>query len=693
MKRRGLGLLLLLLLTLSLLSLSSQAVRWRAQVIALKLTGDLPEPTWSQLLVLLTPPHYIEGIVKTRNPYLSVKNPYTSLSDVDAGETLFRARCSGCHGLKGAGGTAPNLVERHFVHASNDWSLFLTIVNGIPGSTMGGQNLSPAAAWQIASYVRRLSRGVDGVGSAAGIQISEVEGIFRPVSSKRLRAAEAEPENWLMYSGTYDSKRFSSLRQITRGNVGTMKLQWVHQMPTVENLVETTPLVIDEIMYLTEPPNNVMAIDTKSGGLLWTYKRNLPAKLSLCCGRVNRGLAASGDKLYLGTLDAHLVALDPRTGKVVWDTTIEDFRSGYTVTSAPLAVNDKIIVGIAGGEYGVRGFLDCYDGNTGKRVWRFYTVPEPGQPGHDTWTGESWRTGGAPTWLTGSFDPELNLIYWGVGNASPAFNGDTRHGDNLYSNSVIALDADSGTLRWHFQFSPHDEHDWDAVQVPILADLEHEGRQRKLMLWANRNAFYYILDRTDGKFLSAKEFAKQTWAERIDSTGRPVVKPNGRPSPKGTLVFPSVIGATNWWSPSLSPETNLVYVPVLEKAGVFFKGVAEFIRGEMFNGSAFQPILEQKHYTAVRALSASTGGLVWEHRRPARETWSIMGGILSTAGDVVFGGDDDMFFALDARTGSEIWRVQIGNIVTAPITYLSAGRQQVAIAAGRAVFAFGLSGP
>src|SRR6059036_631381 len=291
------------------------------------------------------------------------------------------------------------------------------------------------------------------------------------VSHQRLLNAEQEPANWMTYSGSYRSWRYSPLDQLKPENVRRLGLKWVYQMKTT-HIVETTPLVVDGVMYFSEPPSNAVALDVKTGSRFWEYRRKLPGKINVCCGQVNRGLAISGDRVYIGTVDAHLVSLDAKTGGVLWDVEVADYRTGHSLTGAPLAVKDMIIAGINGGEYGIRGFLDAYDAATGKRKWRFWTIPGLGEPGSETWEGDSWKTGGAPTWVTGSFDPEQNLIIWGTGNPSPDWNGDVRKGDNLYSDCVIALDADTGKLKWHFQFVPHDVHDWDATQVPVLVDEE-----------------------------------------------------------------------------------------------------------------------------------------------------------------------------------------------------------------------------
>lgn len=520
--------------------------------------------------------------------------------------------------------------------------------------------------------------------------------LAQTVTYQDLLQAEQAPGNWLTYSGNYSSHRHSELNQINRENVHTLKLNWAFQLKTLQK-VETTPIVVDGIMFLTQPPSSVWALDTRTGRPFWFYNRNVPEDVPVCCGRVNRGLAILEDRLYLGTLDAHLVALDTKTGSVVWDVEVADYRNGYASTAAPLAVKDKIITGVAGGEYGIRGFLDAYDAKSGQRVWRFYTVPGPGEPGNDTWEGDSWKTGGAPTWMTGSFDPELNLIYWGTGNPSPDWNGDVRLGDNLYSDCVLAIDADTGKLAWYFQFTPHDVHDWDSAQIPVLVDAQFKGEQRKLMVWPNRNAFFYVLDRKTGEFLMAREFAKQTWAEGIDSNGRPIRKPDTSPSEEGTLVYPSAFGATNWWSPSYSPTTGLLYALVQESAHIYFKGLDDDVPhspGNLFLGSAFQPVPDEPGWTAVRAFVPQTGELKWEHKLHVHNVKGKppTAGILSTTGNVVFSGSNEgYFFALDADTGEELWRVNTGGpVVSGPISYLSDGKQQVAIAAGSAIFSFEL---
>ena len=346
------------------------------------------------------------------------------------------------------------------------------------------------------------------------------------VTSERLLRAEEEPGNWLTYNRTYKSQHHSPLDQIDRENVGDLELKWVFQAESLEKF-EMTPLVVDDVIYAVQMPNDVVALDAVTGRRFWEYTHVMEGRINVCCGRINRGLAIHGDTLYMGTIDGKLVALDAKTGGVVFTRQIVDTTGGYSLTHAPLVVNDKLILGSAGGEYGIRGFIVALDPKNGDEIWRFNTIPGPGELGHETWSGDAWERGGGSIWLTGSYDPDLNLTYWGVGNPAPDWNGDVRPGDNLFTDSVVALDADTGELKWYFQFTPHDEWDWDAVQIPVLVDREWEGKQRKLMLWANRNGFFYVLDRETGEFLHGKNFVKVTWAKGTRRERPPDQDPGG----------------------------------------------------------------------------------------------------------------------------------------------------------------------
>jgi alcohol dehydrogenase (cytochrome c) len=441
-------------------------------------------------------------------------------------------------------------------------------------------------------------------------------------------------------------------------------------------------------MYVTEA-NNVTALDVHTGRSLWAYNRPIPKDLhTVGFFRTNRGVAVIDKFVVFGSLDAHLVALDAATGAVRWDSEVADYKFGYCITGAPIALDGKVVTGVAGGEAGIRGFVDAYDTKTGKRVWRFWTIPGTGEPGNETWLGDSWKIGGGSTWLSGTYDPDLRILYWGVGNPGPDLNADSRIGDNLYTCSLVALDADTGRLRWHFQFTPHDDHDWDATEIPLLINATVRGQHRKVVAMANRNGFYYLLDRATGEFLLGVPYAKQTWAKGIDDRGRPVVLPNTSPTLEGALVYPSLQGATNWFSPSYSPKTNLFYVAVREMGSYYFKGEAEYKPGGLFAGGGEHALDGDEAWGAVRALNPDTGKLIWEFRLKS-PPWA---GVLSTGGGLVFGGSNEgNFYALDAKSGKPLWDFQTGSSIESnPISFVIDEQQHVAVAAGRAIFVFGL---
>ncbi len=492
-------------------------------------------------------------------------------------------------------------------------------------------------------------------------------------------------ERWLAYSGDYAGQRNSPLTQITTENVYQLAARWAFQSGVLGKF-EATPIVIDGILYVTGQDNHAWALDARTGRSIWRYRRGLPGQLSLCCGAVNRGFAVYKDRLYMATLDAHLVALDQKTGNVVWDVVIDDHKRGYTATAAPLIVKDKVIVGIAGAEFGTRGFLDAFDVETGERAWRFWTVPEPGEPGGDTWLGDSWERGGGSTWLTGTYDPELDLIYWGTGNPGPDLYGGDRLGDNLYTNSVVAIEADTGELRWYYQFTPHDLHDWDAVQVPVLADIG----ERKLLLFANRNGFFYTFDRANGELIVAKPFVRTTWAEEIGPDGRPVLIAGNTPNDEGSFTCPDSSGGTNWMSPSFNPSTGLLYVTTREVCATYYGWSQDFVEGlAYFAGTSERS--GPRAYGALRAIDPLTAEVKWEYKYFSPS----MAGTLSTDGGLVFGGDmDGNVMAFDARTGKNLWHFQTGaSVWAAPVTYMLDGKQYVVIPSGTTLFAFALLEP
>ena len=509
------------------------------------------------------------------------------------------------------------------------------------------------------------------------------------VPYERLVAADSEPENWLTYSGNYAGHRFSKLDQINADNVGSLSVVWAYQMD--EGLIETSPIVADGVMYVTEPPSTVTALDARTGKRLWKWTPQMGSNvLNIGFPRVNRGVAILDSTVYVGTLDAHLVALDARSGAVRWDVEVADNAIGFSLTLAPLALDGQVIVGVSGAEAGVRGFIDAYDAETGELVWRTYTVPAPGEPGSETWGNNSWETGGGSTWLTGSYDPELDLLYWPIGNPAPDWNGDVRPGDNLYTDCLLALNPHTGEIVWWFQFTPHDTHDWDANQIQVLVDAEWEGEPRKLVVTANRNAFYYVLDRETGEFLHGTPYSKQTWAEGLDENGRPIVIPGTDPTEEGNLVWPSLQGSANWFSPSYSPMTRLFYQPTRIMGAVYYKAEVEYVPGQPFMGGGEQALRGEEASGAVKALDVLTGELQWEFPLQS-PPWA---GVMATAGNLVFGGSDEgNIFALNAETGEPLWNFQAGAAVrSAPMSFEIDGQQRIVNSAGGTMFVFGLGG-
>lgn len=511
-----------------------------------------------------------------------------------------------------------------------------------------------------------------------------VGGALAQVTSARLINSEKEPQNWLTYSGDYAGHRFSALDQINRDNVKSVVAKWVYQTGATGKF-ETTPLVVDGIFYATGPDNRVFALDARTGRPIWLYQRQLPADVRLCCGRVNRGVAILADKVFFGTLDAHVMALDAKTGSVIWDIAAVDYKLGYSFTVAPLAVKNLVILGVSGGEYGIRGFIDAYDSETGQRRWRFYTTPGPGEAGHESWEGDSWKIGGAPAWMTGTYDPTSNQLFWPTGNPAPSNRGAGRAGDNLYSNTLLALDADTGKLNWYFQFTKHDEHDWDATQVPVMID---DG-EKHLIAQANRNGFFYVVDRRNHKLRFANPYGKITWSDGKDAEGRPVPNKEGQPTAEGHSVCPGALGATNWMSPTFDLETKLFYVTAREECDIFSTAAQPYEAGHAYYGSAYFPSDETEPYWgALRAIDLATGQMKWEFRHTS-PSWS---GVLSTAGGLVFTGDaEGNFIALDATSGKALWHFQTGAAVYAgPMAFAIDGKEYVAIATGSSLYAFGL---
>ncbi len=665
-------------------------LKWRGQLLMMKAQGRIFELSWGELVSMLRPGsgYYLEGLIVTGNPYGTIRNALTADSDIAAGEAIYREQCSNCHGGDGVGGVGPALNVANASKGDTDWWLFRTITRGVDGTAMTAQAVTDRQAWQTVAYLRSIR--LSDEASLAGQALPETV----PVSFERILEGREAPDDWLTYSGDYDGKRYSVLDEIDRTNAGSLNLKWMYQTAGVDAYLETSPIVNDGVMYATVSPGSVLALDAATGERLWQYDRPTPERLSLCCGTVNRGVAILGDTVYWATLDAHLVAIDARTGKRRWETEVADNRQGYSITSAPLAVKDLVLIGVSGGEFGIRGHLDAYDAETGDRVWRFYTIPGPGEPGNETWSGDSWKRGGAGAWLTGSYDAQRDLIYWGTGNPGPLYNGDGRLGDNLYANSVVALETDTGKMRWYFQFTPHDLHDWAANQIPVLVDADWRGQKRALLVTANRNGFFYVLDRDTGEFLAADAYVKQNWALEIDDNGRPLVNPEAIPTPEGTVTWPSPHGGTNWQSPAYSPRTGLFYVAALDGGRVVYKqaDTPQHTVGEFYLGSMHQLMAgDEQMVASLKAIDPQTGQVAWQYDNPPRRSMWRTGGVLATAGDIVFAGDYTSLYALDARDGTELWRLNVGGYINAaPVTYRADGRQQITIAAGNTIMTFGL---
>ena len=454
--------------------------------------------------------------------------------------------------------------------------------------------------------------------------------------------------------------------------------------------LESTPLVVDGVMYVSGPPGDVYALDARSGLEIWRFHRQQERVNPFQINPYNRGVAVLGQRVFVATLDDSLIALDARSGRVLWEQRIADTMQGYTMTGAPLALDNKVIVGVSGGEMGVRGFLDAYDVNDGHRLWRFDTIPGPGQKGHETWAGDSWKTGSGATWLTGSYDPQLRLVYWAVGNPGPDFNPVNREGDNLYTCSVLALDPDTGRLVWHYQFSPHDSHDWDSAEDLILADETIGGRSRKVLLHADRNGFFYTLDRTNGQFISAVPFVRQSWNKGFDANGRPIVDPASYPTPQGQRIAPGV-GGTNFQAPSYDSAGHVLFLNFLDAEGGSSYQAAQYKPGQLFTGAHFSARLPpaSEPVQGVMALDVQTGRKLWTF--PVSRL-TLQAGVVATRGEVVFAATaEGNLLGLDARTGKALWHFQTGATISAsPMSYSVDGTQFVAIAAGNTLYSFAL---
>jgi alcohol dehydrogenase (cytochrome c) len=627
------------------------------------------------------------------------------------GGQVFASRCATCHGTEGGGGElGPSILAR--VPLRNDAELEAVVREGLPGAGMPAfPNLSKAEAGDLVAFLRTLKPRA-GTGpqrttvtagdgrSVAGVILNRADGemqllgddralhLLRETTGGRYREVTSQT-GWTTYHGQPNGNRYSTLAQITPANAGRMAPRWTFTLPNAAQL-QVTPLVVEGVMYVSAA-NDLYALDAGSGRQIWNYRRPRTRGLGGVAARgVNRGVAVSGDRLFMTTDHAHLIAINRATGALLWETPMADWRQNYNGTGAPMVVDNLVISGIAGGDEGVRGFLAAYDQTTGKEVWRFWAVPARGEPLSETWQGSAIDHPGAATWMTGSYDAALGTLYWAIGNPGPDMIGDDRLGDNLYSDSVVALDVKTGRRKWHFQFTPHDVHDYDAQQPIVLVDAPWKGTPRKLLLQANRNGYFYVLDRVTGEYLSGTPYVKNiTWSSGLTPAGRPIVVPNMEPTREGRRVCPSLEGASNWYSAAFSPRTGLFYVQTNDKCGIFTRVDQPWESGKGFMGGTFAAAPEPAR-RVLRAIDIQTGKTAWE--LPQFGSVDSWGGVLATAGDVVFFCDDSgAFAAADARTGKRLWSFQTSQVWKAsPMTYVFDNRQLVAVASGPSIFAFGL---
>jgi alcohol dehydrogenase (cytochrome c) len=625
------------------------------------------------------------------------------------GRTQFERLCARCHGADGRGGEmGPGIVAGMVLRS--DPELSTLVRDGLPAKGMPGHPLPDAELRALVTFARTLRPGREAPARASlpmadgstltGIALNRTATDAQLLADgglHLLRRAGAtwrrvtSQTDWPTYHGDRSGNRYSALDQVNRETVGRLAPAWVFPLSGATSL-QVTPVVVDGVMYVTNA-NECHALDAGTGRRIWHYQRPRTKGLAGdAASGINRGVAIDGDRLFMVTDHAHLIALNRFTGDLLWETPMADWRQNYGATSAPLVVGGLVVSGISGGDEGVRGFLAAYDRTSGKEVWRFWTVPAPGEPGSDTWgRGTTLAHGCAATWLTGTWDPDLQTLYWPTGNPCPDYDGSERQGDNLYADSILALDPATGRLKWHFQYTPHDLWDWDAQQPPVLVDATWNGRPRKLLLHANRNGFFYVLDRTSGALLLAKPFVqKLTWAREIGADGRPVLNPDQAPTSEGRTVCPAVEGATNWFSTAFSPSTGLYYVQALEKCTVFSRTPETWRAGQSYYGGTTRQVPGEPGQKVLRAIDVTTGAIRWELPQVGRaNSW---GGTLATAGGLVFFGEDSgALMAVDAVSGAPLWQFPTNvQWKASPMTYAFDGRQHIAVASGPNIIAFRL---
>jgi alcohol dehydrogenase (cytochrome c) len=676
----------LLALAVVMTAAASPGAKVRLRLIGLKVVGELPEVSKWDLVPLLKPGTGFDlpALVHTRSPFAALQLPRRFHAESASGGTIFARRCASCHGPRAEGGIGPSLVRGDLLRGASDWAIFRSVRDGVPGTSMRALGVSFDDTWRVIAHIRSLQRAPLDSGhgdSSAGTPRA-------PVTTVDLAGADHRDDEWLSYAGGWSGWRHKQLPELTGQTLGTMRLAWAHQLRGDPSISQSTPIAARGLL-LVSSAEDVVALSQETGQVVWRYRWELPVDLRLCCLRANRGVAVFGDAVFVGTLDARLLALDLETGRLLWDTRVARVEDGASITAAPLVADGRVVVGVAGGEFDFRGFIDAYDAASGRRLWRFHTIPGPGDPGRESWGAGSVAPAGGGTWVPGAYDPELQLVYWGVGNPSPAYAADVREGSNLHTCSVVALDVRTGTLRWAYQFTPNDAHDWDAAQSPMLTDLDWNGVRRPLILWANRNGFFYVLDRSTGEFLRATPFARQNWNDGFDARGRPSVRASARPSPEGSLVYPGVAGATNWWPPSYSPSLGLVFVPVWEGGGWFFRDPSLGREDGLYTGGRVVPVPGEQAQQSVIALEVATGNIRWRSQLATPRHAARAGGLLSIGSRLVLGSQDKVLFALDARSGQRVWERNLGaSIGTAPIVFRAAGKPRLAVTAGSTVFVF-----
>ena len=646
----------------------------RTELLALKRMNVLSGYGWKATVTSMAS---LQGdVVSPAYRRVRVKSP--NEAQLTRGATLFSQHCSTCH-EQHAGEIAPDLADPTIARGLSQARVYSTVSLGIEGTAMAAFDLDVADKLALAVYVdanyadkTKVVQAKTTCDKCANVSVTQTD---------LLDGMNVDDGSWPTYSGDYSGKRHITHTDFTAESLNDARVRWIYQFEPSATPVESQPIVADGVMFVTGPDNEVVALDLDTGTELWLYDPNVPENPKLCCGRVNRGVALWNDLVFHNTLDSRLIALRAADGSVVWEKKLADPAQGYSMTGAPLAVDGKIIVGFGGGEFDIRGAIEAYDAQSGEQLWRFATAPGENDPGIDSWTSTAgFFPAGGGTWLTGTYDPELQLLYWGTGNPYPSVSGQVREGDNLFTSSVVALDVNTGTLKWHFQFTPHDLYDWDANQIPVLVDAEYKGSERKLLLTANRNCFFYVLDRSSGEFLDAFPYCHQTWNDGFESDGRPIWKASALPKETGSVVFPGPLGGSNWFSPTYHPGSEYFFVTFRDDQHEYYRGTC---RNGKCKNSRFVRMGDGVRRSGVLAIKWRERQVAWEYV----EDKFLYSGLTSTASDLVFAVlNGGRLAAFNVNTGEIEWEMRIGAYAkTAPISYAYQGRQELAVASGNAV--------